>query len=493
MLFPVILSGGAGTRLWPTSRSSMPKQFLPLIGPNTLFQDTLLRCEGLPNLQLPIIVCNEDHRFIVSEQLRELGKSCHALLLEPVARNTAPAIAAAAFAALDADPEAILLVMPSDHVVALAEPFREAINDAMPAARDGRLVTFGIVPSSAETGYGYIEKGALLVSDPIDQVLTPQPAPLPPAMAANGLADRHIYQVASFKEKPSLEQAQALLASGKFVWNAGIFLFSARAFLAELKRYEPEIYAMVSKSYSDAKRDEDFLRLSKESFEKAPSISIDYAVMEKTQYAAVRPMACGWNDVGSWSSIWDSSKKDHLGNAMPAESIAIDTRNTLVTSKRVVATIGIDDIVIIDSDDALLVAHRSQVQKTKEVVDMLKARGNNSWQFHRKVPRPWGSYDSIDSSDRFQVKRITVKPGASLSLQMHHHRAEHWIVVSGTARITKGDEVFVLSENQSTYIPLGVTHRLENPGKIPLELIEVQSGSYLGEDDIVRFEDKYGR
>lgn len=471
----------------------MPKQFLPLVGSNTLFQDTILRCEGLPELQPPIIVCNEDHRFIVAEQLRELNRQSHALLLEPVARNTAPAIAAAAFAALEADKEALLLVMPSDHVVSQPDAFREAISDAMPYARMNRLVTFGILPTSPETGYGYVERGQELASEEYASISRSPGAPLTSEARTANQPERAIYAVKSFTEKPSLEQAKALLASGNFVWNAGIFLFSAQAFLEELKSLEPIIYSTVSKAYSDSKRDDDFLRLSKASFETAPPISIDYAVMEKTKFAAVRPMDCGWNDVGSWSSIWDISQKDLSGNALPPTAIAIDTRNTLVSSKRVVAVIGLDDLVIIDSDDAILVAHRSQVQKTKDVVKALKARGNNSWQFHRKVSRPWGSYDSVDSSERFQVKRITVKPGASLSLQMHHHRAEHWIVVSGTARITKGDEVFVVSENQSTYIPLGVTHRLENPGKIPLELIEVQSGSYLGEDDIVRFEDKYGR
>jgi mannose-1-phosphate guanylyltransferase / mannose-6-phosphate isomerase len=472
----------------------MPKQFLPLVGPRTLFQDTVLRSEGLPGVQLPIIVTNEDHRFIVAEQLRELGKSSQALLLEPVARNTCPAIAAAAFLAMEQSPDAMLLVMPSDHVVSDPGAFRQAVSDAIAAARAGRLVTFGIIPNAPETGYGYIEKGPALAGTALDRRHTGELRDT--ALAAtpsSGVESASIYQVESFKEKPSVEVARELVASGNFVWNAGIFLFTARAFLDELKRHEPVMHTMVAKAFSLAKRDVDFLRLDKTSFETAPSISIDYAIMEKTKLAAVRPVECGWNDVGSWSSIWDVRAKDQHGNALSEHGVAIDTRNTLVDSKRIVATIGLDDLVIIDSDDALLIAHRSQVQKTKDVVDTLKSRGNTSWQFHRKVPRPWGSYDSIDSSDRFQVKRITVKPGASLSLQMHHHRAEHWIVVKGTARITKGEEVFVLSENQSTYIPLGVTHRLENPGKIPLELIEVQSGSYLGEDDIVRFEDKYGR
>jgi mannose-1-phosphate guanylyltransferase / mannose-6-phosphate isomerase len=446
----------------------MPKQFLPLVGPQSLFQDTVLRCQGLPGLQAPLIVTNEDHRFLVAEQLRDLGKTEATIILEPTARNTAPAIAAAAFAALNVSKEAVILVMPSDHVVRDPVAFRRAVIDALPSAKAGKLVTFGIVPTGPETGFGYIEKGKDLVSG-------------------------GVFEVQSFKEKPSLEQAQALLASGKFVWNAGIFLFAAKSFLAELKGLEPLIHSAVEKAYQQAQRDQDFLRLTKEAFEGAPSISVDYAVMEKTKEAAVRPVECGWNDVGSWSSIWDVKAKNDDGNAVPSNSIAIDTKNTLVSSNRLVAMIGIEDLVIIDTDDALLIAHRSQTQKTKDVVDTLKARGDKSWQMHRKVARPWGSYDSIDASDRFQVKRITVKPGASLSLQMHHHRAEHWIVVQGTARITKGEEVFVLSENQSTYIPLGVTHRLENPGKIPLELIEVQSGSYLGEDDIVRFDDKYGR
>ena len=468
MLIPVILSGGSGTRLWPTSRSAMPKQFLALVGPQTLFQETLLRCQGLPGLQAPLIVTNEDHRFLVAEQLRELGKTDATILLEPVARNTAPAIAAAAFAALKQSADAVMLVMPSDHVVRDPVAFRRAVTDALPSAKAGKLVTFGIVPTGPETGFGYIEKG-------------------------QDLGEGGVCEVQSFKEKPSLIQAQSLLASGKFVWNAGIFLFTAQSFLTELKTHEPLIHASVEKAFQEAQRDQDFLRLTKEAFESAPSISVDYAVMERTKHAAVRPVDCGWNDVGSWSSIWEVRDKDDQGNAVPSNSIAIDTKNTLVSSQRLVAMIGLEDLVIVDTDDALLIAHRSQAQKTKDIVDTLKARGDKSWQMHRKVARPWGSYDSIDASDRFQVKRITVKPGASLSLQMHHHRAEHWIVVQGTARITKGEEVFVLSENQSTYIPLGVTHRLENPGKIPLELIEVQSGSYLGEDDIVRFEDKYGR
>lgn len=468
MLIPVILSGGSGTRLWPTSRSAMPKQFLALVGPQTLFQETLLRCQGLPGLQAPLIVTNEDHRFLVAEQLRELGKTDATILLEPVARNTAPAIAAAAFAALKQSADAVMLVMPSDHVVRDPVAFRRAVTDALPSAKAGKLVTFGIVPTGPETGFGYIEKG-------------------------QDLGEGGVCEVQSFKEKPSLVQAQSLLASGKFVWNAGIFLFTAQSFLTELKTHEPLIHASVEKAFQEAQRDQDFLRLTKEAFESAPSISVDYAVMERTKHAAVRPVDCGWNDVGSWSSIWEVRDKDDQGNAVPSNSIAIDTKNTLVSSQRLVAMIGLEDLVIVDTDDALLIAHRSQAQKTKDIVDTLKARGDKSWQMHRKVARPWGSYDSIDASDRFQVKRITVKPGASLSLQMHHHRAEHWIVVQGTARITKGEEVFVLSENQSTYIPLGVTHRLENPGKIPLELIEVQSGSYLGEDDIVRFDDKYGR
>jgi mannose-1-phosphate guanylyltransferase / mannose-6-phosphate isomerase len=465
----------------------MPKQFLPLAGPRSLFQETVLRSAGLPDLQTPIVVTNEDHRFIVAEQLRELGQTSDCILLEPVARNTAPAIAAAAFLALEKDPDALILVMPSDHVITQAEAFRGAILDAIPAALAGRLVTFGILPTSPETGYGYIEKAASL-SFPKDKK---------PAVSADGAKSSgsppSLFAVGSFKEKPNLEQAQSLLATGQYVWNAGIFLFKANALLSELKAFEPALYESVAAAFASSKRDVDFLRLDPGHFDAAPSISIDYAVMERTKLAVVRPVDCGWNDLGAWSSIWDVAKKDPSGNVMPLDSVAIDTRNTLVSSNRLVATIGVEDLVIIDSDDALLVAHRSQSQKAKDVVETLKARGNTSWQFHRKVQRPWGSYDSVDSSERFQVKRITVKPGASLSLQMHHHRAEHWIVVTGTAKITKGDEVFVLSENQSTYIPIGIKHRLENPGKIPLELIEVQSGSYLGEDDIVRFEDRYGR
>jgi mannose-1-phosphate guanylyltransferase / mannose-6-phosphate isomerase len=446
----------------------MPKQFLALVGEGTLFQNTLARCQGLPMIRSPIIVCNEDHRFLVAQQLRELGIENASILLEPVARNTAPAIAAAAFAALQLDKDAVLLVMPSDHVVNDAVAFGRAVVDSLAIAQSGKLVTFGIVPTAPETGFGYIEKGG-------------------------AVSQSSLYSVASFKEKPSYEQAKQLVSSGRFVWNSGVFLFSAKKLLEEVEAFEPLIYSSAKSAFEQAKRDLDFVRLDATSFALAPSISIDYAVMEKTVHAAVKPMECGWSDLGSWSSIWDVSAKDSDGNALSQDGIAIDCSNTYVSSKKLVATIGLTDIVVVDSDDALLIAHRSQVQKTKEIVDVLKTRGPLHWQTHRKVSRPWGTYDSIDASDRFQVKRITVNPGARLSLQMHHHRAEHWIVVSGTALITKGDEEFMLSENQSTYIPLGITHRLANPGKIPLELIEVQSGSYLGEDDIVRFEDVYGR
>jgi mannose-1-phosphate guanylyltransferase/mannose-6-phosphate isomerase len=469
-MIPVILSGGSGTRLWPLSREAYPKQFLALAGEDTMLQATWKRVADLASAP-PLVVANEDHRFMVAEQLRQADCKPAAILLEPVGRNTAPAIALAALQATAEGADPLLLVLPSDHVIVNAAGFRDAVLRAAPAAEAGRLVTFGIVPDSAEIGYGYIREGA----------------PIP---GAEGLRE-----VAEFVEKPDQATAERYLASGDYAWNSGMFLFRASAYLAELERSRPDILEACRAALDGAKRDEDFVRLDKAAFAACPSDSIDYAVMEKTDAAAVLPIDVGWNDVGSWSALWQVAEQDGAGNAHHGDVIAHGCRNTLAWGNdgRLVALIGLQDVVVVDTDDAVLVAHKDQVQDVKAIVSELKQAGRKEPTWHRKVYRPWGSYDSIDTGDRFQVKRITVKPGAQLSLQMHHHRAEHWVVVCGTGRITRGEETLMLTENQSTYIPLGVTHRLENPGRVPLELIEVQSGSYLGEDDIVRFEDVYGR
>jgi mannose-1-phosphate guanylyltransferase / mannose-6-phosphate isomerase len=465
-LIPVILSGGSGSRLWPLSREAHPKQFLPLVGDKTLLQDTWLRLRGLPGASAPIVVANEEHRFLVAEQLMQIGVKPAALILEPVGRNTAPAIAVAALQAIADGSDPVLVVLPSDHVIRDEAAFRAAIVAAMPAAEAGRLVTFGIVPSGPETGYGYIKAG------PGDGVRP----------------------VARFVEKPDLATAQQYVSSGEYFWNSGMFAFRASRYLEELGKTQPAMVASARDALAKARRDADFLRLDKDAFAACPSDSIDYAVMEKTDAASVLPIGVGWNDVGSWSALWEVSPQDEDGNAHRGDVLSIDSRNTLVMSeRRMVAVLGLDDIVVVDTDDALLIAKRDNVQQVKDIVNRLKADKRPQATWHRKVYRPWGNYDSIDHGERFQVKRIVVKPGAALSLQMHHHRAEHWIVVTGTARVTCDDKVFMLSENQSTYIPLGSKHRLENPGVVPVELIEVQSGSYLGEDDIVRFEDVYGR
>ncbi len=465
-LTPVLLSGGSGTRLWPLSRQSHPKQFLPLLGEHSLLQATWLRLRGLPGADAPLVVANEEHRFLVAEQLRLVGAEPSALILEPVGRNTAPAIAVAALQAMSGGDDPVLLVLPSDHAIVDAEGFRAAVLAAMPAAEAGALVTFGIVPSAPETGYGYIK-----------------------ATAGEG-----VRAVERFVEKPDQAHAEKYVASGEYFWNSGMFLFRASRYLEELGKTQPGMLEFARQSLTNAKRDADFLRLDREAFAACPADSIDYAVMEKTQAAQVLPIDVGWSDVGSWSALWQVAEQDGDGNAHRGEVIARDCHNTLALGdKRLIALIGLSDVVVVDTDDAVLVAHKDHVQQVKDIVDTLKKDNRPQATWHRKVYRPWGSYDGIDSGERFQVKRIVVKPGAALSLQMHHHRAEHWIVVRGTARVTCGEKVFLLSENQSTYIPLGSKHRLENPGKQPLELIEVQSGSYLGEDDIVRFEDVYGR
>ena len=463
-LQPVLLSGGSGTRLWPLSREAYPKQFLPLAGDDTMVQATWRRVEALADLA-PIVVANEEHRFLVAEQLRQVGAPVPAILLEPVGRNTAPAIAAAALQAMAGGADPLLLVLPSDHVVRDVAGFQRAVREASSAAEAGALVTFGIVPDAPETGFGYIQ-----------------------AEAGDGLR-----QVLRFVEKPDAATARSYLDAGGYYWNSGMFLFRASRYLEELARFRPDIVDAVRAAHAAARHDGDFVRLDKDAFSACPSDSIDYAVMEKTADAKVLPVDIGWNDVGSWSALWDVAERDADGNAHHGDVIAVDSRNSYAYAQRLVALVGLDDIVVVETDDAVLVARKDKVQEVKQVVARLKQEQRSQAVLHREVHRPWGSYDSIDSGEQFQVKRIIVNPGQVLSLQMHHHRAEHWIVVSGTAKVTKGDETFLVSENESTYIPLGITHRLENPGKLPLEMIEVQSGSYLGEDDIVRFEDTYGR
>lgn len=463
-ILPVILSGGSGTRLWPLSREAYPKQFLPLVGDATMLQATWNRVAAIAG-KAPIVVANQEHRFMAAEQLRECNVTPQALILEPVGRNTAPAIAIAALQALAAGEDALLLVLPSDHVVRDDAAFHAAVKQAAAAADSGKLVTFGIVPTAPETGYGYIK-----------------------AQAGDG-----VHAVDRFVEKPDLTTAQQYVASGEYYWNSGMFLFKASRYLQELDALQPAILAACRTALDKASRDSDFIRLDADAFAASPSDSIDYAVMEKTADAAVVPLDAGWNDVGSWSALWEVSDKDADGNACHGDVIALDCRNSYAYGNRLIAMVGLEDVVVVETDDAVFVGHKDRVQDVKEIVGQIKRDGRSEAAAHRKVYRPWGAYDSIDNGARFQVKRITVKPGATLSLQMHHHRAEHWIVVSGTAEVTRGDEVILLAENQSTYIPLGVTHRLKNPGKLPLELIEVQSGSYLGEDDIVRFEDQYGR
>ena len=463
-LQPVLLSGGSGTRLWPLSREAYPKQFLPLAGDDTMVQATWRRVEALADLA-PIVVANEEHRFLVAEQLRQVGAPVPAILLEPVGRNTAPAIAAAALQAMAGGADPLLLVLPSDHVVRDVAGFQRAVREASSAAEAGALVTFGIVPDAPETGFGYIQ-----------------------AEAGDGLR-----QVLRFVEKPDAATARSYLDAGGYYWNSGMFLFRASRYLEELARFRPDIVDAVRAAHAAARHDGDFVRLDKDAFSACPSDSIDYAVMEKTADAMVLPVDIGWNDVGSWSALWDVAERDADGNAHHGDVIAVDSRNSYAYAQLLVALVGVDDIVVVETDDAVLVARKDKVQEVKQVVARLKQEQRSQAVLHREVHRPWGSYDSVDNGGRHQVKRIKVKPGAALSLQMHHHRAEHWIVVSGTAKVTRGDETLLLSENESTYIPLGVKHRLENPGKVPLELIEVQSGSYLGEDDIVRFEDVYGR
>lgn len=463
MIKPVIMAGGSGTRLWPLSRASHPKQFLALNGDKTMLQQTVERLSELYTDEL-IAICNEEHRFFVAEQMREidaLGK----IILEPVGRNTAPAIALAALSEEGNDP--MLLVLAADHVIADKKAFTEAVIKAVPLAEAGKLVTFGIAPTEPHTGYGYIEVGDAVAG---------------------------AYQVCSFKEKPDAVSASKYVDDGRYYWNSGMFLFKASKYLAELDAHRPDIFAACERAIAGISADLDFMRIDAEAFSLCPDDSIDYAVMEKTNDAVVVPMDAGWNDIGSWSSLWDVTEKDDNGNAVSGDVMLLDTKKSLVRADdKFVALIGIEDAVVISTKDVVLVADKERVQDAKLVATKLKASGRYEADHHREVYRPWGKYDSVDQGTRYQVKRITVKPGAKLSLQMHNHRAEHWVVVAGTARVTNGPEIFLLYENQSTYIPKGVIHSLENSGEVPLEIIEIQSGSYLGEDDIVRLADQYGR
>jgi mannose-1-phosphate guanylyltransferase / mannose-6-phosphate isomerase len=469
MLIPLILSGGSGTRLWPVSRKNLPKQFLELAGKGTLFQQTIARTRQLPGVAAPIVVASEDHRFLAADQLLEAGIEDATIVLEPLARNTAPAIALGALQALQRDADAVLLVLPADHLIGDTTAFVDAVKQAMPLAAQGWLVTFGIRPDRPETGFGYIRRAE--------------------AIGSEG------YRVEQFVEKPDLTTAESYLADGSYDWNSGMFLFKASRYLEELATHAPAMLAAVREAHAKASTDLDFVRIDRDAFAQVPDDSIDYAVMEKTRHAAVIPVSCAWSDIGSWSALWLTGDKDAHGNLCEGDTMAIDTRNSLLRShdRHLIATVGVDDLIVVTTPDATLVAHRDAAQDVKKIVEQLKAAGRSEHSLHRVVHRPWGSYDSLEAGERFQVKRIQVKPGASLSLQKHHHRAEHWIVVSGTAEVTCDDKVFLLGENQSTYIPLGSKHRLRNPGKVALELIEVQSGSYLGEDDIVRYDDVYGR
>ncbi|SOT40914.1 mannose-1-phosphate guanyltransferase [Burkholderia cenocepacia] len=471
MIHPVILCGGSGTRLWPMSRGGYPKQYLKLTGNDTLVQQTALRLRNIDDVRDPIIVTNNEQRFLVAEQLRQVGVTPSSIVLEPVGRNTAPAIAVAALLALRDSPDALLLVLPSDHVITNDAAFTAAVDAASAVARDQYLVTFGITPTAAHTGYGYIRRGAKIASC------------------------ESTYEVETFVEKPDAPTAEHFVCDGKYYWNSGMFMLKASTYIDELKRHAPDVARHVESALESSKRDSDFVRLDADTFGACPNISIDYAVMEKTERAAViATTSLGWNDIGSWSALADIASADDRNNALIGDVYADTTTNSYVRAEhRMVAVIGLDNVVVVETADAVLVASRDQTQNVKKIVEWLNASGRHESVTHRRVVRPWGSYEGLDQGDRFQVKRIIVNPGAQLSLQMHHHRAEHWIVVKGTALVTNGDAEIMLTENQSTYIPLGATHRLTNPGKIPLELIEVQSGAYLGEDDIVRFEDTYGR
>ena len=467
-IVPVILSGGSGTRLWPLSRKQYPKQYLPLVGDNTMLQDTILRLNGLDKLSSPIIICNADHRFLVAEQCQQIGIRSPTILLEPVGRNTAPAITAAALQSLKDSEDSILLVLSADHVIQNIDAFHKAIIIAIQQAQSGKLATFGILPMDANTGYGYIKSSK-------DN--------------SNGA-----YKVEEFVEKPDLKTAEFYLEQGNYLWNSGMFMFQARTFINELSTHAPNIIASVNKAVNNATQDLDFIRLEKQAFESSPSDSIDYALMERSKNVVVVPLDAQWNDIGAWLALYDIGIKDSQGNVIKGDVITKDTTNTFINADHhLVAAIGVDNLIIIDTPDATFIASQDKVHEVTSIVESLQASGRCESRVHRKVYRPWGWFDSIESGEYFQVKRLHVSSGSKLSLQMHHKRAEHWVVVSGTASVTNGEQTFHLNKGESTYIPLGVTHSLENQTNEPLEIIEVQSGTYLGEDDIVRFKDLYGR
>jgi len=467
MFIPVIIAGGTGSRLWPLSRQLNPKQLLKLCGETTLLQQTLTRLQGLEALA-PSIICNDDHRFMVAEQLRQLGVKGASVLLEPVGRNTAPAIALAALNAVAKGEDPILLVLAADHYISNQAAFHQTVNVAKNLAEQNKLVTFGIVPTCPESGYGYIQRGD--------------------SLTLGG------FTVARFVEKPDLARANDYLKSGDYYWNSGMFMFKSSVYLEALEKFRPDILASCKEALEKGLKDMDFIRVDAVAFTACPEDSIDYAVMEKTEEAAVIPLDAGWSDIGSWSALWEIGNKDDQGNVCKGDVLNFNTQDSLIYAEhKLVATVGVENLVVVETKDAVLVVHKDKVQDVKKVVEAIKKSGRHEHMNHREVYRPWGVYDSIEAGERYQVKRITVSPGAKLSVQMHHHRAEHWVVVSGTARVTNGEKTFLVTENESTFIPIGEVHALENPGKIPLELIEVQSGSYLGEDDIVRFEDHYGR
>lgn len=481
MIYPIILSGGSGTRLWPLSREHYPKQLLALVQEETLLQEAVTRLDGVENVTDPLFVCNEEHRFLVADQAEKAGKTPLNIILEPIGRNTAPALTLAALAMNEHKKDAILLVMPSDHHIPDTAAFRASVEQAIPLAEEGRLVTFGVKPTTPEIGYGYIKRGNAIKTRREHKKTTHD-------------SSLTAHEIAAFVEKPDLKTAHTYVTSGDYLWNSGMFMLRADTWIKELDRHRPEIMRACEKAYNGGQKDGPFFRVDREAFTNCPSDSIDYAVMEKTDHAAVVPLDAGWSDVGSWASLWDVSREDSNGNAIVGDVYAHETKDSLLISQhRLLAAIGIHDVIVVETPDAVLVVRREMAQQVKSVVDWLKSQQRDEYKMHRRVYRPWGHYEGVDAGERFQVKRLTIHPGAALSLQLHHHRAEHWVVVKGTANVTRGDEVFTLTENQSAYIPVGTKHRLENPGTIPLEIIEVQSGSYLGEDDIVRFEDKYNR
>ncbi|HDS0890182.1 TPA: mannose-1-phosphate guanylyltransferase/mannose-6-phosphate isomerase [Escherichia coli] len=470
MLLPVIMAGGTGSRLWPMSRELYPKQFLRLYGQRSMLQETVLRLDDV-DAREPVVICNQEHRFLVAEQLRQINKLSHNIILEPVGRNTAPAIALAALSAIENGDDPILLVLAADHIINNKLAFHQAIKSAFKFALQGRLVTFGIVPTGPETGYGYIHRGQ-------EETLDEQIA----------------YQVSRFVEKPNKETAESYIASGEYYWNSGMFMFRAKKYLEELEKFRPDILDACKAAIQGCKESDEFIKVDRDLFIACPDESVDYAVMEKTTDAVVVGLDADWSDVGSWSALWEVSPKDDKGNVLTGDTFLHNANNYYInTDEKLIAAIGVDDLVIINTKDAVLVVNKDQVQDVKKVVEYLKANHRSEYKRHREIYRPWGRCDVVVQTERFNVNRITVKPGAAFSMQMHHHRTEHWVILSGTGEVTIKDQKFLLTENQSTFIPIGAQHRLENPGKIPLELLEIQSGSYLGDDDIIRIKDQYGR